>query len=73
MVEQNDPKNIEAIFYSTFAQVKSALVEAETSDKRQSVFDILKKGVSIIDDNFDNTSEEHKNLLPQIIWMILRD
>ena len=67
MVEQNDPKNIEAIFYSTFAQVKSALVEAETSDKRQSVFDILKKGVSIIDDNFDNTSEEHKNLLPQIM------
>ncbi len=67
MVEQNDPKNIEAIFYSTFAQVKSALVEAETKDKRQSVFDILKKGVSIIDDNFDNTSEEHKNLLPQIM------
>ena len=46
MVEQNDPTNIEAIFYSTFARVKQALLEAETRDKRQSVFKILEKSVS---------------------------
>ena len=67
MVEQNDPTNIEAIFYSTFARVKSALLEAETKDKRQGVFNILVKGVSIIDDNYDNTNEEHQKLLFEIM------
>ena len=67
MVEQNDPTNIEAIFYSTFARVKTALLEAESKDKRQGVFNILIKGVSIIDDNYDNTNEEHQKLLFEII------
>ena len=67
MVEQNDPTNIEAIFYSTFARVKSALLEAESKDKRQGVFNILVKGVSIIDDNYDNTNEEHQKLLFEIM------
>lgn len=67
MVEQNDPTNIEAIFYSTFARVKSALLEAETSDKRQGVFNVLVKSVSIIDDNYDNTNEEHQKLLFEIM------
>ena len=67
MVEQNDPTNIEAIFYSTFARVKSALLEAETSDKRQSIFNVLIKSVSIIDDNYDSASEEHQKLLFEIM------
>lgn len=67
MVEQNDPTNIEAIFYSTFAQVKLALLEAETKDKRQSIFNVLIKSVSIIDDNYDNTSEEYQKLLFEIM------
>ncbi len=67
MVEQNDPTNIEAIFYSTFARVKSALLEAETKDKRQGVFNVLVKSVSIIDDNYDNTNEEHQKLLFEIM------
>ena len=67
MVEQNDPTNIEAIFYSTFARVKSALLEAESKDKRQGVFNILVKGVSIIYDNYDNTKEEHQKLLFEIM------
>lgn len=66
MVEQNDPTNIEAIFYSTFARVKQALLEAETRDKRQSVFKILEKSVSVIDDNYDNTNEAHENILSEI-------
>lgn len=67
MVEQNDPTNIEAIFYSTFARVKQTLLEAETCDKRQSVFKILENSVSVIDDNYDNTNEEHHKLLFEIM------
>lgn len=67
LVEQNDPTNIEAIFYSTFAKVKSALLEADTAEKRQSVFDILSKGVSIIDDHYNNTNESHEKLLFEIM------
>lgn len=71
MVEQNDPTNIEAIFYSAFARVKQALLEAETRDKRQSVFKILEKSVSVIDDNYDNTNETHENLLSEIFADIM--
>lgn len=67
MVEQNDPTNIEAIFYSAFARVKSALLEAETVEKRRSVFNILTKSVSVIDDNYDNTNEDHYKLLFEIM------
>lgn len=67
MVEQNEPTNIEAIFYSSFARVKQALLEAETKDKRQSVFNVLVKSVSVIDDNYDKTSEDHKKLLFEIM------
>ena len=72
MVEQNDPTNIEAIFYSAFARVKQALLEAETQDKRQSVFNILEKSVSVIDDNYDNANEEHHKLLFEIMDDIIR-
>ncbi len=67
MVEQNAPTNIEAIFYSTFARIKLALLEAETKDKRQDVFNVLVKSVSIIDDNYDNENEEHYKLLFEIM------
>lgn len=67
MVEQNAPTNIEAIFYSVFARVKLALLEAETKDKRQGVFNVLIKSVSIIDDNYDNANEEHYRLLFEIM------
>ena len=67
MVEQNDPSNIEAIFYSTFARVKTALLEAETKDKRQGVFNVLAKSVSVIDDNYDDANEEHKKILFEIL------
>ena len=67
MVEQNDPTNIEAIFYSTYGRVKSALLEAETKDKRQGVFNVLAKSVSVIDDNYDDANEEHKKILFEIL------
>lgn len=67
LVEQNDPANIEAIFYSSFARVKLALLEAETKDKRKSAFNPMIKGVSVIDDNYDASNPEHYKLLFQIL------
>ena len=67
MVEQNDPTNIEAIFYSSFAQVKLALLEKDTKEKRENVFNTLVKSVSVIDDNYDGTSKEQEKLLPEIM------
>ncbi len=51
MVEQNDPDNIEAIFYSAYGKAKQSLVE-EDIYKREAVFKVLIKSVSVLDDNF---------------------
>ncbi len=67
MVEQEDPTNIEAIFYGTFAQVKLAMLEAESREKRQGVFNVMEKSVSIIGDNYNNTNEENQKLLFEIM------
>jgi hypothetical protein len=59
MVEQNDPTNIEAIFYSSYGKAKTSL----TSDdiyKRQAVFKVLQNCVSIIDDNYTIEKEEEE-------------
>lgn len=56
MVEQNDPTNIEAIFYSAYGKAKSSLVVGDLY-KRQAVFKVLQNCVSIIDDNFDVEKE----------------
>ena len=66
LVEQNDPNNIEAIFYSAYGKAKGSL----TSDdifKRQAVFKVLNNSVSIIDDNYViGKEEEQKDIIIQI-------
>ena len=57
LVEQNDPTNIEAIFYSSYGKAKSSLVESDLY-KRQAAFKVLTNCVSIVDDNFDVAKEE---------------
>ncbi len=52
LVEQNDPTNIEAIFYSSYGKAKQSLIEGDLY-KRKAVFNVLNKCVSIIDDNYD--------------------
>lgn len=52
MVEQNDPNNIEAIFYSAYGKAKASLVDADIY-KRQAAFNVLKNCISIIDDKYD--------------------
>ena len=59
MVEQNDPSNIEAIFYSAYGRAKQTLISSDLY-KRQSEFKVLNNSVSIIDDNFnvENAAEQ---------------
>ena len=51
MVEQNDPNNIEAIFYSAYGKAKSSLVDSDIY-KREAVFKVLCNCISIIDDKY---------------------
>ena len=66
MVEQNDPTNIEAIFYSSYGKAKASLLEGDIY-KRQAAFKVLRNCVSIIDDNFDlEKAEENKKILEEV-------
>lgn len=66
MVEQNDPTNIEAIFYSSYGKAKRSLVESDIY-KREAAFKVLQNCVSIIDDNFNMEKEsEQKEIIKQI-------
>lgn len=66
MVEQNDPHNIEAIFYSSYGKAKQSLVESDLY-KRQAAFKVLRNCVSIIDDNYEPDKEsESKKAIEQI-------
>lgn len=62
MVEQNDPTNIEAIFYSAYGKAKSALVDGDIY-KREAAFKVLQNCISIVDDNFDMDDEENQRAI----------
>lgn len=51
MVEQNDPDNIEAIFYSAYGKAKQTLTDGDIY-KRQAAFNVLKNCISVIDDHY---------------------
>ena len=51
MVEQNDPDNIEAIFYSAYGKAKQTLTDGDIY-KRQAAFKVLKNCISVIDDHY---------------------
>ena len=66
MVEQNDPDNIEAIFYSSFAKAKITLTVPDFP-KRKAAFKSFQNSISIIDDNYDVSKEsETKALIMQM-------
>lgn len=66
MVEQNDPNNIEAIFYSAYGKAKASLVDSDIY-KRQAVFKVLANCISIIDDKYEiERREENKVALLSI-------
>ena len=68
MVEQHDPKNIEAIFYSSYSKAKMAMVEPDRF-KREQKMNVLQKSISVIDDNYDTAPEkyeENKEMIRQM-------
>ncbi len=65
MVEQNDPTNIEAIFYSAYGKAMLTLIETDIY-KRKSAFKVLKNCVSIIDDNYDYEDDKEIYIVEQI-------
>lgn len=62
MVEQNDPKNIEAVFYSAYAKAYASL-QCKDIDKRKAAFNVFSKSISIIDDYFDTDNSLEQSLL----------
>lgn len=71
LVEQNDPTNIEAIFYSAYGKAKTSLTDSDIY-KRQAVFKVLQNCVSIIDDNYSIDKEaEEKPIIEQITTDII--
>lgn len=61
MVEQNDPNNIEAVFYSSYGKAKASLVDGDIY-KRQAVFKVLNNCVSIIDDKYQLEDKEQNEV-----------
>jgi uncharacterized Zn finger protein (UPF0148 family) len=63
MVEQNDPDNIEAIFYSSYGKAKQTLTDGDIY-KRQATFKVLKNCISVIDDHYkEERREENKEAI----------
>lgn len=58
LVEQNDPENIEAIFYSSYGKLRCTILE-EYSARWENDFEVLKKSISVLDDYFDMSDEEN--------------
>lgn len=66
LVEQNEPTNIEAIFYSSYGKAKTALIDSDIY-KRQAAIKVLQNCISIVDDNFNlEKEEEQKTIIKQI-------
>lgn len=53
LVEQNDPKNIEAIFYSAYGKAMMSLLTDSDIYRRKQIFNVVTKSVSVLDDYFD--------------------
>lgn len=66
LVEQNDPKNIEAIFYSAYGKARMSMVESDIN-KREQICGVFCKSISVIDDNYDVAkSEESQKVIAQM-------
>lgn len=65
MVEQNAPHNMEAVFFSAFGKAMLSLTESEYF-KRGQKFDVLNKSISVINDYFEETTEDKEKVLQQI-------
>ena len=66
LVEQNDPTNIEAIFYSSYGKARLSMVENDIF-KRQQICEVFCNSISVIDDNYYvEKSEENQKVILQM-------
>ena len=66
LVEQNDPKNIEAIFYSSYGKARLSMIDDDIF-KRQQICGVLCNNISVIDDNYNiEKSEENQKIISQM-------
>lgn len=66
LVEQNDPSNIEAIFYSAYGKARLSMVDSDIY-KRKQICDVLCNCISVVDDNYNiEKSEENKNIVAKM-------
>lgn len=64
MVEQNDPHNIEAIFYSSYGKAMLSLTDSDRF-KREQKFNVFGKSISVIDDYYDTTKADDLKIIIQ--------
>lgn len=66
MVEQNDPTNIEAIFYSSYGKARLSMTN-DNIFQREQICGVLCNSISVIDDNYDvEQSEDNKQIILKI-------
>ncbi len=71
LVEQNDPTNIEAIFYSAYGKAMQTLVASDYYP-REAAFKVLQNSISVLDDNFEiYRAREERDMIMQISKDIL--
>ena len=65
MVEQNAPHNIEAVFFSSFGKAMLSLTDSEYF-KRDQKFSVLNKSISVINEYFEESTENKEEILRKI-------
>lgn len=66
LVEQNDPTNMEAIFYSSYGKAMLSMIDGDIY-KRQQICNVFCNTISIIDDNYNiENTEENQKLITQM-------
>lgn len=66
LVEQNEPNNIEAVFYSAFGKTKMAMIDKDIF-RREQICGVLCRSISVIDDYYDtDKSSENQSLIIQM-------
>lgn len=66
LVEQSDPNNVEAFFYSAYGKARASLVDGDIY-KRQAAFKVLGNCMGVIVEKFDYSNEEQtKRLILQM-------
>lgn len=65
MVEQNVPNNMEAVFFSSFGKAMLSLTDSEYF-KREQKFSVLNKSISVINEYFEESTEDKEYVLRKI-------